>query len=110
MNRRPSVGAVVVNHDGGERLLRVLSALRAQSYPVDEVLVVDNASTDGSLARVGAAFPDVRVLHLERNAGIAIARNAGLWALRTRLALLLDGACVRVAGGHGRLPARAAVP
>lgn len=90
MNRRPTVGAVVVNHDGGERLLRVLSALRAQSYPVDEVLVVDNASTDGSLARVGAAFPDVRVLHLERNAGIAIARNAGLWALRTRLGLLLD--------------------
>ena len=90
MIRRPTVGAVVVNHDGGERIFRVLSALREQTYPVEQVIVVDNASTDGSLLRIGAAFPDVRVLHLERNAGVSIARNAGLWALHTRLALLLD--------------------
>jgi GT2 family glycosyltransferase len=84
------VGAVVVNHDGGARVLRVLSALESQSYPLEQVLVVDNASTDGSVARIGAAFPQVRVLHLERNAGVAIARNAGLWAMRSRLVLFLD--------------------
>jgi GT2 family glycosyltransferase len=87
---RPTVGAVVVNHNGGERILRVLAALRTQTYPLEQVFVVDNASTDRSVLRIGSRFPEVRVLHLERNAGIAIARNAGLSALDTRLALLLD--------------------
>jgi hypothetical protein len=44
------VSAVVVNHNGGDRVLRALRELFEQSYPLAQVVVVDNASTDGSSA------------------------------------------------------------
>ncbi len=86
----PSVGAVVVNYNGGERVLRVLAALDRQRYPLDEVIVVDNASADGSRERIQEEYPAVRVLGLRENLGLPIARNSGLRELNTTLVLLLD--------------------
>jgi GT2 family glycosyltransferase len=90
MQHEPSVGVVVVNYNGGDRVLRVLAALREQRHPLGEIVVVDNASTDGSVERIRHAFPRVRIVDLETNTGLSIARNIGLRELRTPLALLLD--------------------
>ena len=60
----PSVAALVVNFNGGEKVLRCLRALQAQSVPFREVLVVDNASADDSVARIGRELPLARVLSL----------------------------------------------
>jgi GT2 family glycosyltransferase len=87
---RLAVGVVIVNHNGGDRVLRVLAALFRQSYPLARVVVVDNASTDDSRARIRVTHPTVRIIHLESNQGVAIARNIGLWALATPLALVID--------------------
>jgi GT2 family glycosyltransferase len=87
---KPTVGAVVVNHDGGARVLRVLAALHRQQYPLAQIVVVDNASQDGSRERIAREYPGVQLLDLGTNRGIAIARNAGLRELGTKLALLLD--------------------
>jgi GT2 family glycosyltransferase len=86
----PAVGVIIVNHNGGDRVLRVLAALFGQRYPLARVIVVDNASTDGTRARIRRAHPTVRIIHLESNQGVAIARNIGLWALATPLALVID--------------------
>jgi GT2 family glycosyltransferase len=86
----PAVGVVIVNHNGGDRVLRVLAGLFRQRHPLGQVLVVDNASTDGTRARIREAYPSVLIIHLGSNQGIAIARNVGLSALTAPLALLID--------------------
>ena len=84
------VTALIVNHNGGDRILRVLEALDRQRYPLNAVIVIDNDSTDGSPDRIRALYPHVRVLEMGRNVGLSAARNAGLAAAETPYALLLD--------------------
>jgi len=73
-----NVRAVVVTHDRRALLRECLAALRAQTRPLDGVLVVDNASTDGTPAMLAAEFPDVEVLCLPVNEGSAGGFHAGL--------------------------------
>src|SRR5260221_1963974 len=96
------VSVVVVNFDGEAYLARCLDALRAAGPGIDELLLVDNASTDGSLA-LAARYPEVRVLRLERNDGPCPARNAGLRAARNRWVLLLDNDALLQPGALERL-------
>lgn len=88
------ISVVVVNYNGAAHLEHALPALRALRGPIDEVLVVDNASTDGSAERVAELLPGARVLRLPRNDGPCAARNAGLRAARNRWVLALDNDAV----------------
>lgn len=78
----PRVRLVVCNYDGGELVLRCLESLEALHWPADrlEIVVVDNASTDGSPDRIAAAHPGVVLVRNERNAGFGAAVNLGLGA------------------------------
>jgi GT2 family glycosyltransferase len=71
---------VIPNWNGAQHLPVCLDALRAQTYPSLEVLVVDNASTDGSQALLAGQYPEVRLLVLPRNLGLTGANNAGFRA------------------------------
>ena len=88
---RPSVGAVVTNHNGGQTVIDCLNALRDSEHPLTEIIVVDNASSDGSAQRIAETAPGVTLIGLDENMGPCVARNRGLGALATDLALLLDG-------------------
>ena len=68
---------MVVNFNGRAFLGDCLDSLRAQDYPREqvEVVLVDNASTDGSLEFVRARYPDVRIHANDHNAGFAPAVN-----------------------------------
>src|SRR5256885_7521511 len=81
-NTRFAVAAVVPNHDGAGGLGRCLKALHDQRRAFDEVVVVDDASRDGSLAVLARDWPAVRVVALARNRGFAAAANAGIAATR----------------------------
>ena len=69
---RPAV--YIPNYNGSQRLGRALESLRAQSRPLD-VVVVDNGSSDDSLELLAERFPEVAVLALERNLGFGPALN-----------------------------------
>jgi GT2 family glycosyltransferase len=68
------ISAIVVNHNGEEYLRRCLESLRLPG-PELEILVVDNASTDGSLRVVDEVAPEARVLKQDRNLGFGTANN-----------------------------------
>ncbi len=71
------IGIVVVSYNTAELLRRCLRSLAGTQTP-HEIVVVDNASRDGSAALVAAEFPQVRLLALTRNLGYAGGTNAGL--------------------------------
>lgn len=55
-----------------------------------EVIVVDNASTDGSVSNIGKNYPSVRLIVNERNLGFAAANNRGIQQASGRYVLLLN--------------------
>lgn len=73
-----TVAVIIVNYNSGAMLQRCLSAVRKQERAPDRVIVVDNASGDGSLEGARSAFPDIEFLQLDSNAGFAAANNRGL--------------------------------
>ena len=79
-NRSKPVAAVVVNANGGNHLDRALSSLGRQTLPPRRTIVVDNASTDGSIDLVEHRHPDVEVIRLEENVGFAAANNLAVRA------------------------------
>lgn len=92
--------ACVVNWNTAAALPGVIASLRAQSG-LDHVVVVDNASTDGS-AEVVRGYPDVRLVANPDNRGFAGAANQGV-ALARELgadALLLCNPDIRLEPGH----------
>jgi GT2 family glycosyltransferase len=80
----------IVNYEGAEHLPRALSAARAGGFPFAEILVVDNGSTDESVAWLRREYPHVAVLELRTNRGPAGARNAGFAVARHDLVLFQD--------------------
>ena len=82
------VAAVVVTWNSAAWVTGCLRALRAQTRPPDEVVVVDNASADGSAER--AREEGARVLVLPDNLGFCGANNRGIAATEAALVLLLN--------------------
>jgi len=83
---------VIATHNRREDLRGLLDSLAAEGAPgtAVEVLVVDDASTDGTPAMLRESFPAVRLLVSETKLGPAAARNLGSRAARGALLLYLD--------------------
>ncbi|MBY0423473.1 MAG: glycosyltransferase, partial [Parvularculaceae bacterium] len=71
----PRISVVIVNFNAGARLGRCLACLEAQTFRDFEVIVVDNASSDGSLEHARASRLGVRVVEAGANLGFAAANN-----------------------------------
>lgn len=80
----------IVNYNGAKHLPRTLGAAVALADQFQEILLVDNASTDESMAIARAEFPSVRLVEMPDNAGPGKARNAGLRAAASDRVLFID--------------------
>lgn len=80
--RRPKVAVVVLNYNGVSLLWNCLFSLKTQDYPNYSVLLVDNASRDGSVRFVKENYPGVKVLECAENFGFALGNNLGVQAAR----------------------------
>jgi GT2 family glycosyltransferase len=86
----PRAAIVIVNFNGGAHLGQCLRSLvEAPPRTSIEIIVVDNASTDGSQAVV-SDFPSVRLIQLDRNVGFSSGNNTGIRASQSELVLLLN--------------------
>jgi GT2 family glycosyltransferase len=95
LSTRPNTAAasiVIPNWNGRDLLEKYIpSILEATSYnPANEIIVVDNASEDGSAQFLKTTFPTVRVLELDRNYGFGGGSNRGFAAAKNDIVVLLN--------------------
>jgi rhamnopyranosyl-N-acetylglucosaminyl-diphospho-decaprenol beta-1,3/1,4-galactofuranosyltransferase len=73
-----TVASVTVAYNGVKNLPKQVEALQRQKRPLQEIIVVDNASTDDTGAMLAERYPQVTVLKMPQNVGAAGAWAAGL--------------------------------
>jgi glycosyltransferase involved in cell wall biosynthesis len=83
------ISVVIPSYNRRHTLQRALRSVYAQSSAVDEVILVDDGSSDDSAAMVAREFPQVQVLR-QSNRGVSAARNRGIRAARYEWIALLD--------------------
>lgn len=86
----PAVSIVIVNWNTRDILNECLTSISDQTTLSHEVIVVDNASTDGSADMVRNEHPDVHLIANEANNGFAAANNQGLAVATGQKLLLLN--------------------
>jgi N-acetylglucosaminyl-diphospho-decaprenol L-rhamnosyltransferase len=97
--------AVVVNYNAGPAVTDCVGSVLAQE-PRPEVVVVDNASTDGSVDGLRRAHPDVRIVHSGGNLGYARAANLGIAATGAPIVAVLNPDTVLQPGTGAALVSR----
>jgi GT2 family glycosyltransferase len=97
------VSILVVSYNTREMTLECLRSVVCETRARHEIIVVDNASTDGSADAIAAEFPDIRLIALEENLGFGRANNRAGEEARGEYVLLLNPDTVILDGAIDRL-------
>ncbi|MEQ2836501.1 glycosyltransferase family 2 protein [Dorea formicigenerans] len=84
------VTIVIPNYNGKHFMEPCLSSLSKQTYKNFHILVVDNASSDGSIEYMEENYPDIELIKLQKNYGFSKAVNIGIQHSRTPYVILLN--------------------
>lgn len=84
------VTIVIPNYNGKHFMEPCLSSLSEQTYKNFHILVVDNASSDGSIEYMEENYPDIELIKLQKNYGFSKAVNIGIQHSRTPYVILLN--------------------
>lgn len=90
MQTHPLLSVIVLNWNGERFLPRCFESLREQTLSDKQVLLVDNGSSDGSLALTRRDFPEVDILTLDGNYGYTEANNRGAAVSQAKYLLFLN--------------------
>jgi N-acetylglucosaminyl-diphospho-decaprenol L-rhamnosyltransferase len=86
---QPDAAVYIPNLNGGPRVVRTVVSLAEQTRPTP-IVVIDNASTDGSVRAVQREVPDVHVVQFSRNVGFGRALNLGVKRHPARVVIFLN--------------------
>ena len=86
----PEVSIIIVNWNTRDLLRDCLASVQQETRAVHEIIVIDNSSSDGSVAMVADEFPSVMLVANTDNRGFAGANNQGLAIAHGRYVLLLN--------------------
>jgi len=107
----PNVSILVISYDTRAMTLDCLASVVAETRVPHELIVLDNASPDGSAAAIAAAFPGIRLIASPENLGFARGNNVAAREARGEYVLLLnpdtlvlDRAVDRIVAFAGRTP------
>jgi GT2 family glycosyltransferase len=88
------ISVVIVNWNGKKFIAECLDGLRKQTYKDHSIVLVDNASGDGSLELVHRNYPEVKTIPLDANLGFAVANNKAIQSIGTEYVALLNNDAV----------------
>ena len=84
------VSYVLITRNRRALVIEALASVQRQSWRPREIILVDNASTDGTAEAVAAALPEVQVVRSSENLGVAGGRNLGIGHARGEILVFLD--------------------
>lgn len=84
------VSIIIVNWNGQKWLNKCFNSLYSQTYKNYEIILVDNASTDDSIAFIKENYPDVIIICSQKNLGFACGNNLGIEKAKGEYILLLN--------------------
>jgi len=89
---KPLVSVVIPTHNRKEKLEHLIRSILESDYPKDrlEIIVVDDASTDGTYKHIKKLFPQVKVIRNNEEKLLAESRNIGIKASRGKYVFLID--------------------
>jgi len=87
---KPLISVIIPTHNRKEILKMALESVMKQTYPNYEVIVIDDASIDGTSDWISTHYPDIGFIRLDKQGGPAKARNEGIKAARGELIAFLD--------------------
>lgn len=102
-SEKPIVSIIIPHYNGKGILIRCLESLhKGHEFPI-EIILVDNASTDDSVAAAVEAFPRIKVIHSDKNIGYAGGCNLGIKAALANYFLLLNNDTIVAPGTMEKL-------
>ncbi len=99
----PELSVIIVSYQTCALTLRVIESALSQQVPRLEVIVVDNASTDGTASAIARSFPQVCLLAQAQNLGFARANNLAARRARGKFLLLLNPDAVALPGAFAEI-------
>jgi GT2 family glycosyltransferase len=92
MNDEPLVSIVIPTYNRKEKATRLLNSILKSKYPKDklELIVVDDASTDGTSEELKHTFPQAQIIRNEKEQLLAQSRNIGIANCNGKLVFLID--------------------
>lgn len=104
----PEVSVLVISYNTRDMTLACLRSLEEETHTSHEVIVVDNASSDGSADAIAATFPEMTLVRSDKNLGFAGGNNLAAEHARGRYILLLNPDTLVLDGAVDKLLAFAA--
>jgi GT2 family glycosyltransferase len=90
MENLPLISAVVLNWNGKDHLYPCIRSLKEQTYPNLEIILVDNASVDGSIEDIRHHFSDLQLLINPKNFGYGGGTNRGIAQTKGKYIFILN--------------------
>lgn len=84
------VSVIIPNYNGKHFIKGCVESLQKQTFQDFEIIIVDNASSDGSVEYIREQYPFVRLIEMETNTGFDGAVNAGIYASKAPYVFLLN--------------------
>ncbi len=98
------ISFIIVNWNTRDLLQDCLDSIIKTAASVSyEIIVVDNASTDGSAGMLTEKYPQVRIIANRENRGFGAANNQGFAVMKGRYAMLINTDAVLTAGAAGKM-------
>lgn len=86
----PQVAIVLLNYNGKKYLEQNLDFVEQCSYPNKKIFIIDNGSTDDSIAFIQSRYPNIQIIRNEKNRGYASGYNTGLACIIADFYVLLN--------------------
>jgi len=89
-NKTPFVSIIILNLNRKKELLKCLKSIKTQTYNNYEIIIIDNASIDGSIEEISKKYNDIKIYKTKKNLGTSYTRNAGVNFSKGELIWFLD--------------------